>query len=485
MKCHGPEKQKADLRLDLKAFAMRGGESGKVIEPGKSAESRLIHLVAGLEEDTVMPPKGDRLTAAQIGILRAWIDQGANWPADLKPARSEHWSLQPLRAPAVPGNGANAIDAFINARLAKEGLALSPEAERATLIRRLSFDLTGLPPSPEEIDAFGKSASPKAYEEVVDRLLASPQYGERWGRHWLDVARYTESQGFEYDRIRDNAWQYRDYVIKSFNDDKPYDRFMKEQVAGDVIEPVTTEGLVAPSLLVCGPWDQAGNVQQNVTQKMITREDELEDLLGVVGQSFLGLTINCARCHSHQFDPIPHEEYYRLKSVFEGVKHGERPINDPADAKLRDERISVLTKEVATAQEHVSRIEAEGWKLAAVKRRAEQAQPGPTAFARWSFSDANDATSQGALNGGASVANGCLSLPKGGAFFQTLPLPRDIREKTLEAWVSLADLQQGGGAAISIESETDRDFDAIVFGERQSKKWIAGSGGFQRTLDLG
>ena len=334
VKCHGPEKQKSDLRLDAKAFAMRGGDSGKVIEPGKSAESRLIHLVAGLEEDTVMPPKGERLTAAQIGLLRAWIDQGANWPPDAKPARSEHWSLQPFRAPTLPGNGGNAIDAFIGARLAKDSLALSPEADRATLIRRLSFDLIGLPPSPEEIAAFVKSESPRAFEELVDRLLASPQYGERWGRHWLDVARYTESQGFEYDRIRDNAWHYRDYVIKSFNDDKPYDRFMKEQIAGDVLEPVTSDGIVGASLLVCGPWDAAGNIQQNATQKLITREDELEDLISVVGQSFLGLTINCARCHSHKFDPIPHEEYYRIKSVFEGVKHGERPIDSEAPSPV-------------------------------------------------------------------------------------------------------------------------------------------------------
>ena len=335
VKCHGAEKQKSDLRLDAKAFAMRGGDSGKVIEPGKSAESRLIHLVAGLEEDTVMPPKGGRLTAAQIGLLRAWIDQGANWP-DEKKVRSEHWSLQPLRAPAVPGNGGSEIDAFIRARLEKDGLTLSPEADRATLIRRLSFDLTGLPPSPEEVDAFvhGSNESHATYEQLVERLLASPQYGERWGRHWLDVARYTESQGFEYDRLRDNAWHYRDYVIKSFNDDKAYDRFMKEQIAGDVLEPVTSEGIVGASLLVCGPWDAAGNIQKNETQKMITREDELEDLLGVVGQSFLGLTINCARCHSHKFDPIPHEEYYRIKSVFEGVKHGERPIDSVAPSRV-------------------------------------------------------------------------------------------------------------------------------------------------------
>ena len=479
IECHGSEKQKGGLRLDGKVAALKGGDDGKVIEAGKSTESLLIQLVSGLHEDKVMPPKGERLTPAQIGLLRAWIDQGASWPDDAKLARSEHWSLQPLRKATAQG-----VDGFITARLAKDGRALSPEADRATLIRRLSFDLIGLPPSPEEIDAFVKNESPKAYADLLNRLLASPHYGERWGRHWLDVARFTESQGFEYDRIRDNAWHYRDYVIKSFNDDKPYDRFMKEQVAGDVMEPVTADSFVAPSLLVCGPWDQAGNAQQNVTQKLITREDELEDLIGVVGQSFLGLTINCARCHSHKFDPIPHEEYYRIKSVFEGVKHGQRAIGYPADAKPRGERIAVLTKEIAAAQENVSRIEAEGWKAAAAKRPATPAKPGPVAFARWSFGDANATAAQGSLNGGASIADGSLLLPKAGAFFQTTPLTRDIGEKTLEAWVTLADLNQGGGAAISIESPDGQLFDAIVFGERQPRKWTAGSNGLVRTRDL-
>ncbi len=477
IKCHGPEKQKGGLRLDGKAAAMKGGDEGKTFVPGKSAESLMIHLVAGLDEEKVMPPKGERLTAAQIGLLRAWIDQGANWPDDGKVARSEHWSLQTLRR-AEGGD----IDGFIKTRLAKDGLALSPEADRATLIRRLTFDLIGLPPSPKEVAAFVESKSPTAFAELVERLLASPHYGERWGRHWLDVARYTESQGFEYDRIRDNAWHYRDYVIKSFNDDKPYDRFMREQIAGDVMEPVTSDGVIAPSLLVCGPWDQAGNAQANATQKMITREDELEDLIGVVGQSFLGLTINCARCHSHKFDPIPHEEYYRIKAVFEGVKHGERSIASAAEIKSLGDQRAALEREIATALEIVSRIENEGRKLAAAKQPTDPRPVGPTPFASWIFESALPA---GELKGGAKIANGRLLLKKeNGSYFQSAPLTRDIREKTLEAWVTLDDLKQGGGAAISIETEAGRDFDAIVFGERQSKKWVPGSGGFQRTRDL-
>ena len=492
LKCHGAEKQKSGLRLDSRTAALKGGDSGKVILPGESAQSLLIHLVTGLDEEKVMPPKGERLMVEQISLLRGWIDQGARWPVEAKVAgtRSGHWSLQPLKMPAVPAGRATAIanqspiDSFITARLATNGLALSVPAERTTLIRRLSFDLVGLPPTPREIDAFVQSKSPRAYEELVERLLASPRYGERWGRHWLDLARYTESQGFEYDKLRDNAWHYRDYVIAGFNEDKPYDRFMKEQIAGDVLAPISTNGIIGSSLLICGAWDEAGNSQANATQKAITREEELEDLISVVGQTFLGLTINCARCHSHKFDPIPQEDYYRIKAVFEGVKHGERPIAASAEVRAREDRVAALKKEIDGAQEQVSRLDAEGWKLAMAKTRGGTNPPGPAPFASWSFDGKAKAVMSGELKGGAAITNGRLKLPKEGAFYQTVPLPRDIREKTLEAWVALADLKQGGGAAISIESEDGGVFDAIVFGERQARKWTAGSSGFERTRDL-
>ena len=493
VKCHGAEKQKGGLRLDVRSAALKGGDSGLAMIGGKSAESRLIHLVAGLEKDSLMPPKGERLTSEEVGVLRAWIDQGLKWPEDVGAARARngHWALQPLRTPVPPALAnlkspiTNSIDAFILARLSTNGLSLSPAAERATLIRRLNFDLIGLPPEPQEIDAFVADKSPRAYEALVERLLASPRYGERWGRHWLDVARYTESQGFEYDKLRDNAWHYRDYVIKSFNDDKPYNQFMKEQIAGDVLEPVTSDGIIGTSLLVCGPWDEAGNAQANATQKAITREEEMEDLVGTVSQTFLGLTINCARCHSHKFDPISQEEYYRIKSVFDGVKHGERAVAGAAESKVRQERMAGSQKEIASAQDVVARIEGEGWKLAAAKRQPDATEHGPTPFARWSFVTVPDSTMSGELRGGATIAKGRLLLSKEGAFYQAAALTRDVREKTLEAWVALADLKQGGGAAISIESEDGRVFDAIVFGERQARKWTAGSGGFERTRDLG
>src|SRR5690606_11244725 len=218
------------------------------------------------------------------------------------------------------------LDAFVLAALSKRGLRPSPEADRRTLIRRLSFGLRGLPPTPEEVERFVADPRPDAYELLVDEYLASSAYGERFARHWLDVVRFTESHGYEYDRLRENAWQYRDRVIDSFNRDEPYDAFVRAQIAGDVIEPVTRDGIVATSFLVCGPYDEAGNIQANVTQRMIAREDELEGLVGAVTQTFLGLTVNCARCHDHKYDPISSRDYYRVRAVFDGVVHGEASV---------------------------------------------------------------------------------------------------------------------------------------------------------------
>ena len=274
----------------------------------------------------------------------------------------------------VPSGRAQLIDAFVRQRLAAQRLTPTPVADRRTLIRRLSFDLIGLPPTPDEVDAFVNDVSPHAYSDLVDRLLESPHYGERWARHWLDVARYTESQGYEYDRLRDNAWHYRDYVINSFNADKPYNLFMQEQIAGDVIQPVSRDGIVGASLLVCGPYDQAGNGQSNATQRAITREEELEEMISVVGQGFLGLTVNCARCHSHKFDPISQLEYYRIKSIFEGVKHGERPIDGAGEIAAREAGIATWKEKLQVAQQRLDEIETAGRQAAFVRRKDEQAE---------------------------------------------------------------------------------------------------------------
>ena len=242
----------------------------------------------------------------------------------------DDWAFRSLKTTPVPpqtsGASTNPIDLFIRAQLAGHGLKPGTQADRRVLIRRAYFDLIGLPPTPEEVEAFVRDKRPDAFERVVERLLASPQHGERWARHWLDVVRFGESQGFEYDRIRDNAWRYRDYVINAFNADKPYDQFIREQLAGDIIEPLTQEGIVATGFLVAGPWDQAGSGSASPSVRAMVREAELEDMLGTVGQTFLGVTLNCARCHNHKFDPIPTRDYYRIKAVFQGLRHGERSI---------------------------------------------------------------------------------------------------------------------------------------------------------------
>jgi len=373
--CHGLEKQKSSYRLDVRSVAMKGGDYGEpAIVPRDTAASPLFTYVEG-SGDVVMPPKDSGqplLDPASVETLRRWIQEGAPWPDDHSGETTQRlWSLQPIVKPEVPDADRHPVDAFIQRELTARGLGPSPLADRRTLIRRVTFDLTGLPPTPEEINAFLRDKSPQAWDKVVDRLLESPHYGERWGRHWLDVARYTESQGFEYDRLRDNAWHYRDYVIKSFNDDKPYDQFVREQIAGDVLQPQNREGIVATSLLVCGPWDQAGSQQANVTQRTVTREEELEDLISVVGQTFLGLTINCARCHAHKFDPISHEEYYRIKSVFDGVVHVERPLATDAELKEAHTKIAALDAEIKQLDAESAGSSASGDDRAARRKQLE------------------------------------------------------------------------------------------------------------------
>ncbi|MEP6670135.1 MAG: DUF1553 domain-containing protein [Chthoniobacter sp.] len=331
LKCHGPEKQKSGYRVDVRDSALKGGDDhAPNIVPGKSAASPLIHFVAGLDEDMLMPQKGDRLTAEQIGLLRGWIDQGANWPVEAQPSdpRKSHWAFQPLKRPAPPqitearAEVRNPIDAFVLAKLKEKNLNLSPEADRRTLIRRLSFDLLGLPPTPEEIEAFVSDADPKAYEKLVDRLLASPHYGERWARHWLDVVRFAESNGFETNRPRPNAWPYRDYVIRAFNEDVPFDRFVREQLAGDALGVDEATGFI-----VGGSYDTVKSPDPVLTAQQ--RADELHDMVSTTGSTFLGLTLGCARCHNHKFDPISQVDYYAVTAVFQGVMHRERPMRPP------------------------------------------------------------------------------------------------------------------------------------------------------------
>jgi mono/diheme cytochrome c family protein len=331
IECHASEDPAGGLDLTTRQAALRGGESGAAIRPGDAARSLVYRKVAARK----MPPK-EPLSADQVALVRAWVEAGAEWDTSLSAPSATAgeaglWALRPIVQPEPPTVRsaawvADPIDAFILAGLDRAGLAPAPPADRLTLIRRATFDLLGLPPTPAEIDAFVEDSSPSAYERLIDRLLASPHHGERWARHWLDVARFSESNGFEHDRIRDHAWRYRDYVIGSLNADRPYERFVREQVAGDVLEPTSREAIIATGFLVAGPWDEANQLQKSATMRQRAREEELEDMVAAVGQTFLGLTINCARCHDHKFDPVRQRDYYRVKAALEGVLHGNRPL---------------------------------------------------------------------------------------------------------------------------------------------------------------
>lgn len=333
VRCHSAEKAKGKLSLATRDDFLRGGETGAVVSAGKPDESRLLEVVSG--EKPEMPAEGKPLSKQEVETLRVWIASGAEWPAgrtlnERAPGGTDWWSFQPVRRPLAPpvrnaSWSRNEIDRFVLSKLEEKGLEPSPAADRRTLIRRLTFDVTGLPPSPADVAAFLADEQPQAYEQLVDRLLASPQYGERWARHWLDVVRFAESDGFEEDQERPFAWPYRDYVINSFNADLPYDQFVREQIAGDALKPMTAAGVAATGMLVAGPWDAVQRVTPSKFGRLQSREEQLEEIVGAVCQTYLGLTVNCARCHDHKFDPIPQTDYYRIKAVFEGVDHGLTP----------------------------------------------------------------------------------------------------------------------------------------------------------------
>jgi mono/diheme cytochrome c family protein len=323
-KCHGPTKQESELRLDSPAAMARGGASGEKLLSANAGESYLLKVVKH-EGDVKMPPES-KLSDEQIASLAGWISQGAPWPKSIGaepttlsalervgPHRREHWAYQPVARPAVPaavsGWSRSDIDRFVEAKLSEKGLTPSPEADRRTLIRRLTFDLHGLPPTFEEVESFAADEAPNGYERLVDRLLASPRYGERWGRHWLDVARYADTMGYAFDRDRryPYAYTYRDYVIDALNRDLPYDRFVLEQIAADQLEGVGPAS---------DPRPLAALGFITVGRKFIAIQDTYDDQVDVVMRGLQGLTVGCARCHDHKYDAIPSEDYYSLYGVF-------------------------------------------------------------------------------------------------------------------------------------------------------------------------
>ena len=324
--CHGGGKAKGGLDLSSREGLLKGGDRGPAVSLEAPGQSVLVEAIN--HRDLKMPPKG-KLPQAEIDILGRWVEMGVPWPSgDSTPkvgpppvddrARN-FWSFRPVIRPEIPkvarGDWARTpIDGFVLARLEAVGLAPAPPAPKTSLLRRVTYDLTGLPPSPDEVDAFLADSSPDAYEKVVDRLLASPRHGERWARHWLDLVRYAETDGYEFDAPKPGAWRYRDYVIESLNGDKPYDRFIKEQLAGDELQPGSDEALIATGYYRVGPWDSGA------PDKLQATFDELDDIVGTTSQVFLGLTANCARCHDHKSDPFPTADYYRMLAFFRGVR---------------------------------------------------------------------------------------------------------------------------------------------------------------------
>ena len=338
LSCHGPAKQKSGYRLDVKSVALSGGElSAPNIHPGDADSSPLYRYVSGADPEMEMPPRGEPLSEAEIALVRRWIDEGAAWSESASVAIADPrdwWSLKPIMRPALPQDAssadANPIDAFVRDRLAREGLAMAPEADARTLLRRVSFDLTGLPPTPEEIDGFAADEDPRKYEKLVDRLLASPRYGERWARHWLDVVHYADTHGYDKDKPRENAWPYRDYVIRALNEDKPYARFVEEQLAGDAIFPGTRDGNEALGFIAAGPWDFIGHeeVGEEKIDGKFARHFDRDDMVGNALGTFASVTVQCAQCHDHKFDPVPQADYYALQSVFAALDRADRRYDD-------------------------------------------------------------------------------------------------------------------------------------------------------------
>ncbi|MBY0231941.1 MAG: DUF1549 domain-containing protein, partial [Gemmataceae bacterium] len=316
--CHDGTRKRGGLDLSTRAGLAALADKRKILAMVSGPTPR-------------MPRLGPKLAAAEVASLKAWIDAGAAWPEGVVLKEKEQWwSLRKLERPPVPrmAGASNPIDAFLLARLEKEGLRMSPEAPRAVLLRRLCYDLTGLPPTPAQIDAFLADHRPDAYERLADRLLSSPAYGERWARHWLDVARYADTHGYDKDKRRDDAWPYRDWVVSALNAGLPWRDFVRMQLAGDVLKPGTREGLAAGGFVVAGPWDFVGHVElrEGTVDKLKTRVNDRDDMLAAALGTFASATVGCARCHDHKFDPIPMRDYYRLQAVFAGVERGSRRL---------------------------------------------------------------------------------------------------------------------------------------------------------------
>jgi len=349
LSCHNPNNAKGEALLSDAASVLSA--SAKLIVPGDARASRVYQVVipGRSGERPEMPEKGDPLTPQEVELLKQWIDAGANWPAQLvlreaSKADRSWWAYQPLDEPRHAS-----IDAYVEARLRADGLRRNPPADRRTLIRRATYDLTGLPPTPEAVESFVNDADPEAYEKLIERLLASPRYGERWGRHWLDVIRFGESNGFERNFLINELWPFRDYVIRSINEDKPFDRFIREHLAGDVFGQNDPEVAIGSAFLVAGPYDDVGN--QDPKAKAQIRANTLDEIINATGEAFLGMTIGCARCHDHKFDPVSQKDYYRMYATFAAVRHGRATLATPEARRSRQARVNPLQEKLSAAEQ--------------------------------------------------------------------------------------------------------------------------------------
>jgi hypothetical protein len=388
VQCHQGEEPEGGLSLVTAEAVLRGGDSGPPIVPGKPDESLLLDMVIG--DEPAMPKKGPPLTEDEVAALRAWIAAGVPWPegttlTDKRFEGARWWSLEPIERPAVPPADSawcrTPIDAFVLAKLTEQYLAPAPEADRRTLIRRLYFDLLGLPPAPEDVRAFVADPDPRAYDALVERLLASPHYGERWARHWLDVVKYADTCGYDKDKLRPSAWPYRDYVIRALNDDKPYARFVEEQIAGDVLFPGTADGILALGFLAAGPWDFIGHVEvpEAKIDGMVARHTDRDEMVGNTIGTFCSATIQCCQCHDHKFDPFTQQHYYNLQSVFAAVDRADRPYDlDPETERQRQQLAAALESargqlaalEAAVAAEGGAELATANEQIAALAPRA-------------------------------------------------------------------------------------------------------------------
>ena len=368
--CHGEASQLSELDLRTREAAVEGGVRGPALVPGRAEDSRLYRMLAGLD-DPPMPMAGDPLSDAELMAIRTWIDDGAHWDAGgatsadaalaalentlLPDGARDYWAFKLPKKAAVPASAdyEHPVDRFLDAARQEAGVTAGPRADDLTLVRRAYLDLTGLPPTLDQVDEFLADKERGAWERLIERLLDSPHYGERWGRHWMDVARYADSTGFEQDYRRDNAWRYRDYIIDAFNDDKPYNQFLREQIAGDELDHVTDETRIATGFLRAGP-----RVNFREKDNPERRHDYLDDVLGTLGRGVLGMTVHCARCHDHKFDPILQKDYYSMQASIFGYVEIEYPLLDRAGVREYREKNAAIDAAQQPLRDEIAEIEA-------------------------------------------------------------------------------------------------------------------------------